>query len=83
MQHFDSGVNQGASRGLREKKCISMTETLNFAELKAAGMLPSPKGVALRVMHLCQEETVSLPELASAIQTDPALSGVSVTLSVE
>jgi two-component system cell cycle response regulator len=52
-----------------------MTETLNFAELKAAGMLPSPKGVALRVMHLCQEETVSLPELASAIQTDPALSG--------
>jgi two-component system cell cycle response regulator len=75
MQHFDSGVNQGASRGLREKKCISMTETLNFAELKAAGMLPSPKGVALRVMHLCQEETVSLPELASAIQTDPALSG--------
>lgn len=52
-----------------------MTETLNFAELKAAGMLPSPKGIALRVMHLCQEETVSLPELASAIQTDPALSG--------
>jgi two-component system cell cycle response regulator len=52
-----------------------MTETLNFAELKAAGKLPSPKGVALRVMHLCQEETVSLPELASAIQTDPALSG--------
>lgn len=52
-----------------------MTETLNFAELKAAGMLPSPKGVALRVMHLCQEETVSLPELAHAIQADPALSG--------
>lgn len=52
-----------------------MTEKLNFSELKAAGMLPSPKGVALRVMHLCQEETVSLPELASAIQTDPALSG--------
>lgn len=52
-----------------------MTETLDFAELKAAGMLPSPKGVALRVMHLCQEETVSLTELASAIQTDPALSG--------
>ncbi|MEZ0238787.1 MAG: HDOD domain-containing protein [Methylophilaceae bacterium] len=52
-----------------------MTETLDFSELKAAGMLPSPKGVALRVMHLCQEETVSLTELASAIQTDPALSG--------
>lgn len=52
-----------------------MTENLNFSELKAAGMLPSPKGVALRVMHLCQEETVSLPELAHAIQTDPALSG--------
>lgn len=52
-----------------------MTENLNFAELKAAGMLPSPKGVALRVMHLCQEETVALPELAHAIQADPALAG--------
>lgn len=52
-----------------------MTENLNFVELKAAGMLPSPKGVALRVMHLCQEETVSLSELAGAIQADPALSG--------
>lgn len=50
-----------------------MTEQLNFAELKAAGKLPSPKGVALRVMHLCQEETISLPDLARAIQTDPAL----------
>lgn len=52
-----------------------MTENLNFAELKAAGMLPSPKGVALRVMHLCQEETVSLSDLAHAIRADPALSG--------
>jgi HD-like signal output (HDOD) protein/ActR/RegA family two-component response regulator len=52
-----------------------MNEKLNFAELKAAGKLPSPKGAALRVMHLCQEETVSLPELARAIQVDPALAG--------
>jgi HD-like signal output (HDOD) protein/ActR/RegA family two-component response regulator len=52
-----------------------MSEKLNFAELKAAGKLPSPKGAALRVMHLCQEETVSLPELARAIQVDPALAG--------
>jgi HD-like signal output (HDOD) protein len=52
-----------------------MNEPLNFDELKAAGKLPSPKGAALRVMHLCQHETVSMPELASAIQTDPALAG--------
>ena len=52
-----------------------MGENLNFAELKASGKLPSPKGVAMRVMLLCQEESVSLPELARAIQGDPALSG--------
>lgn len=52
-----------------------MNERLDFAELKAAGKLPSPKGAALRVMHLCQEDTVSMPDLARAIQADPALAG--------
>lgn len=52
-----------------------MSDKLDFAELKAAGVLPSPKGVALTVMKLCQRENVSLPELAHTIQADPVLAG--------
>ncbi len=50
-------------------------DALNFAELKTAGILPSPKGVALTIMKLCQTENVSLPELAHIIQADPVLAG--------
>lgn len=52
-----------------------MSNKLDFAELKASGALPSPKGVALAVMQLCQCENVSLPELARTIQADPVLAG--------
>ena len=52
-----------------------MTNALNFSELKASGRLPSPKGVALNIMKLCQRENVSLPELAHTIQADPVLAG--------
>lgn len=52
-----------------------MSDKLDFAELKASGVLPSPKGVALTVMQLCQRENVSLPELARTIQADPVLAG--------
>lgn len=52
-----------------------MSDKLDFAELKASGVLPSPKGVALTIMKLCQRENVSLPELAHTIQADPVLAG--------
>ncbi len=52
-----------------------MREVLDFNELKASGSLPSPKGVALRVMQLCQDENLSLKDLAQTIQADPALAG--------
>jgi len=52
-----------------------MSDKLDFAELKASGLLPSPKGVALTIMQLCQKENFSLPELAHAIQADPVLAG--------
>lgn len=52
-----------------------MREVLDFNELKASGTLPSPKGVALRVMQLCQDENLSLKDLAQTIQGDPALAG--------
>ena len=46
-----------------------------YEELKATGLLPSPKGVALAVMQLAQDERTTNFAMARAIQADPALSG--------
>ena len=54
---------------------MSSPDHIDFSELKSSGILPSPKGVALTVMRLCQRENVSLQELAHAIQGDPVLAG--------
>jgi len=45
-----------------------------FERLKSAKRLPSAPGVALRVLHLAQQEDASLAEIATAISSDPALS---------
>ncbi len=46
-----------------------------YEALKAKGQLPSPKGVALRVVQLTQKDDVTNQEIARAIKADPALSG--------
>ncbi|MFA7270009.1 MAG: diguanylate cyclase [Sterolibacterium sp.] len=46
-----------------------------FEQLKAGGGLPSPKGAALSIIRLTQQDDVSLNELAHAIKTDPVFSG--------
>lgn len=46
-----------------------------FEQLKASGDLPSPKGIALAVMRLTQQDDVSMAELAQLIRTDPAFVG--------
>lgn len=48
---------------------------IDFHELKTTSKLPSPKGVMLNVIRLCQREQVALPELARQIQADPVLAG--------
>lgn len=52
-----------------------MSEAIDYNVLKATDVLPSPKGVMLNVMRLCQREQVSLQDLAKQIQADPVLAG--------
>ncbi len=46
-----------------------------FEDLKATGLLPSPKGVALAVLELTQRTDASIPALTRLVQTDPAMAG--------
>ncbi|MDP1607658.1 MAG: diguanylate cyclase [Rhodocyclaceae bacterium] len=52
-----------------------MIDPLRFAELKAGGRLPSPSGSVLRLIELLSREDVALPEIVTALQPDPALTG--------
>jgi two-component system cell cycle response regulator len=46
-----------------------------YEKLKASGDLPSPRGVALAIIRLTQQEDVSMAELARVIRSDPAFVG--------
>ncbi len=46
-----------------------------FAALKAGGMLPSPKGVALAILELTQRNDANVKTLTHLVQTDPAMAG--------
>jgi len=46
---------------------------LRLETREAAGRLPSPSGVALRVMRLCQDDNATLAEIARHAASDPAL----------
>lgn len=52
-----------------------MSEVIDFNEVKASNALPSPKGLGLKIIQMCQEEQVSLRELSKLISADPVLSG--------
>lgn len=44
-------------------------------EFRVAGKLPSPGGVALAIMEKCQQDGVTVQEIAHLVSSDPALSG--------
>jgi two-component system cell cycle response regulator len=46
-----------------------------FERLKADKLLPSPKGVALAIMQVCQRDDATTQDVAKIVQADPALSG--------
>lgn len=46
-----------------------------FEEMKTGCKLPSPSGVALRLLELIRQEDVSIEQIAHAMRADPALCG--------
>ncbi len=52
-----------------------MLDPIRFAELKAAGRLPSPSGPALKLIEQLGRDDVALPEIVRLVQQDPALTG--------
>ncbi len=46
-----------------------------YAELKATGRLPSPRGVAVAIIRLLQRDEFPVGELVRLVQSDPAISG--------
>ncbi len=61
----------------RWKKKLPMDASVGnrLHELKVAGELPSPTGVALALLELTQQDDVSVKAIARVIQTDPVLTG--------
>ena len=58
--------------------CETMPPSIDmnrFAQLKATGDLPSPRGVALAIIRMTQSDDVSVVELARVIKGDPAFVG--------
>jgi diguanylate cyclase (GGDEF)-like protein len=55
--------------------------TQQAEQLKLSGQLPSPRGVALKVLELSRRENATLGEIARVVQTDPALSGRLIKLA--
>jgi diguanylate cyclase (GGDEF)-like protein len=61
--------------GQEKKLPMDATVGNRFHDLKAAGELPSPTGVALALLELTQKDDASIKEIVGVIQTDPALTG--------
>ena len=50
-----------------------MLSSAEFEKIKAAGHLPTPRGIALQVIQLTDKDGVTNQEIAHAIKSDPAL----------
>lgn len=53
---------------------MTLVNEARFKQLKISGRLPTPKGVALEVISLAQQDNVSNHDIARLISSDPALS---------
>ena len=51
-----------------------------YNKIKASGALPSPTGVALRILKLTQDENVTIEAMTAAVESDPAIASRLVKL---
>jgi len=51
-----------------------MSSALLLKKLKGSSRLPSPPGMAIQILQLCQSNDVSIGDLADTLAADPALS---------
>lgn len=49
--------------------------TRKFEDFKSHGKLPSPRGIALQIMQLADQENTTTQQIARLINNDPALAG--------
>lgn len=54
---------------------MSDSSKASFEEMKAGGLLPSPRGVALAILEATQRTDTSIAEVTRLVQADPALTG--------
>lgn len=54
---------------------MKLLDPIRYVNLKASGRLPSPKGLALAIIKLLQEDGYKVEELVRLIQSDPAIAG--------
>ena len=60
---------------------MKLVDSERFANLKASGLLPSPKGLALAIIRLLQDDDYKIDDLVRLIQPDPAITGGLLKLS--
>jgi diguanylate cyclase (GGDEF)-like protein len=54
---------------------MNFVDPERYAELKATGKLPSPRGVALSIIKLLQHDDFRITDLLRLVQSDPAIAG--------
>ena len=54
---------------------MKLVDPVRYVKLKTSGRLPSPKGLALAIIRLLQNDDYKIDDLVRLIQSDPAIAG--------
>src|SRR5208282_1708071 len=54
---------------------MKLVDPIRYVKLKASGRLPSPKGLALAIIRMLQEDDYKIDDLVRLVQSDPSIAG--------
>jgi diguanylate cyclase (GGDEF)-like protein len=54
---------------------MKLVDPIRYVKLKASGRLPSPKGLALSIVRLLQQDDYKISDLVRLVQSDPVIAG--------